>query len=473
MLTDEKKAMMLARFDIFKRPVPRMDGIEKSFREVEAYWGVGVPLSQPQLRELWLKLNRERNKAVLGNRELGSVWRVVFTTIEEGLPPLIGVPHVLTHVVETFLKRDLPTKAESFVRGFINYFPAPQEAIPGVFEAMTRLADSLPSTRILAQIRLLQENGPMRAVRRLSAHETIQEGLDRLTGGLIAPQSRFAELAWKDRFARYRNIIAKGAFESDEALIEALRILSADSLDKNARLRDATELRSFTEAVLGDFLEYPNAVPSAFARQEIIRFFEAFLGARKDPNNASRWHSIADIVNPLFDFWEMGIILENIFEFAREAVDWESGAGSRSEEESIVATRHWTERRDFWLRYWRAGRFKNVRIYATTESRKREFSRHFRSKYPEVVRNLGMVYGHANSTFMFLFELRGDLVISEFSDKGALRIGPANSRVSPRLTRIYWEDIKTFPAESIPHVGSWKQKTDEAISILTTERVPR
>lgn len=45
MLTDEKKAMMLASFDVFRRPTPKMYRIQKSHDLAVHYWGLGVPLT--------------------------------------------------------------------------------------------------------------------------------------------------------------------------------------------------------------------------------------------------------------------------------------------------------------------------------------------------------------------------------------------------------------------------------------------
>ena len=60
MLTDEKKAMMLASFDVFRRPTPKMYRIQKSHDLAVHYWGLGVPLTHNSLKELWFKLYRER-----------------------------------------------------------------------------------------------------------------------------------------------------------------------------------------------------------------------------------------------------------------------------------------------------------------------------------------------------------------------------------------------------------------------------
>ena len=84
-----------------------------------------------------------------------------------------------------------------------------------------------------------------------------------------------------------------------------------------------------------------------------------------------------------------------------------------------------------------------------------------------------MIYGHSSSTLMFLFELRGNVVISEFSNQGAIRIGHANNQVSPKFQKIFWDDLRDDLRVSISHLGHWKQKTDDAISRMTMERVPR
>lgn len=70
MLTDEKKAMMLASFDVFRRPTPKMYRIQKSHDLAVHYWGLGVPLTHNSLKELWFKLYRERRAAVFNDREL-------------------------------------------------------------------------------------------------------------------------------------------------------------------------------------------------------------------------------------------------------------------------------------------------------------------------------------------------------------------------------------------------------------------
>ena len=220
------------------------------------------------------------------------------------------------------LKTTLDTKIETL--------PDPGRAPQDVYSSMTKLAEFTPDTSFLAEFGLTGINGPVKAAEMLRSDETIQLGIERMTGGLIAGKSRFSELVWKSRFTQYRKMIGEAAFGTYEDLMQALGVVSADSLDKNSRLRDGTELYRFTKAVLGDFLDDQEKVPEAFARREIIQFFEGFLGARKDPNNASRWKPIADIVAPIFDFWELGLKLENIFEFAREAVERDPSASSRA-----------------------------------------------------------------------------------------------------------------------------------------------
>lgn len=473
MLTDEKKTRILARFDIFRRPMPKMSALQKSSADVLAYWGRGVPLNENQIQDLWRKLDRERAEAVINDRELAYLGRVVFTTVAQGLKPLLDVPLVLAHVADTLRKRERHEKSREFVRSWFNHFPAQGVVPQDGCDAMVALVKSIPGLEPLAENGLVLEDGPAKAAAMIRKDETLRQGIERVGEGFISPDSRFSELAWTGRFSGYKAMVATASMGTEDDMRLCLRILTADSIDRNGLLRDQSMLKSFTRNVLGYFLENPDVIPNAFARLELMKFFERFLGSRKDPINASRWHPIADFVNPLFDFWEMGLQLENIFEFAREAVESEAVGISRSLEDAKTATRHWTERREFWLRYWRAGRFKRFRVYATTSTRRREFSWLFEDKYPEVISNLGMIYGHPGSTLMFLFELRGNVMISEFSDMGALRIGYGNSRVTPELKHIYWEDIKNFPEDSIAHQGYWKPRTDAAIAALTMESVPR
>ena len=125
MLTDEKKAMMLASFDVFRRPTPKMYRIQKSHDLAVHYWGLGVPLTHNSLKELWFKLYRERRAAVFNDRELSNLWRVIFTTVADGLLPLIDSPEALSIVVDALRERGKADKSEDFLRKWFDYYPGP------------------------------------------------------------------------------------------------------------------------------------------------------------------------------------------------------------------------------------------------------------------------------------------------------------------------------------------------------------
>ena len=76
---------------------------------------------------------------------------------------------------------------------------------------------------------------------------------------------------------------------------------------------------------------------------------------------------------------------------------------------------------------------------------------------------------------MFLFELRGDVVISEFSDMGKVRVGYRTSKITTTRGTIHWWDLlsKEYVKYDFTHSGDWKQQADAAIEELTHERVPR
>ena len=60
MLTDEKKAMMLASFDVFRRPTPKMYRIQKSHDLAVHYWGLGVPLTHNSLQVVKRSLKAQK-----------------------------------------------------------------------------------------------------------------------------------------------------------------------------------------------------------------------------------------------------------------------------------------------------------------------------------------------------------------------------------------------------------------------------
>lgn len=146
------------------------------------------------------------------------------------------------------------------------------------------------------------------------------------------------------------------------------------------------------------------------------------------------------------------------------------------DDSNTTATRHWTERREFWLRYWRAGRFKKCRVYAASPTRHAELVKRFKNKYPSLISRLGVLNGRTGPSFlMFLFELRGDVVISEFSDMGKVRVGYRTSKITTTRGTIHWWDLlsKEYVKYDFTHSGDWKQQADAAIEELTHERVPR
>ena len=97
-------------------------------------------------------------------------------------------------------------------------------------------------------------------------------------------------------------------------------------------------------------------------------------------------------------------------------------------------------------------------------------------KYPSLISRLGVLNGRTGPSFlMFLFELRGDVVISEFSDMGKVRVGYRTSKITTTRGTIHWWDLlsKEYVKYDFTHSGDWKQQADAAIEELTHERVPR
>lgn len=471
MLTDEKKAMMLASFDVFRRPTPKMYRIQKSHDLAVHYWGLGVPLTHNSLKELWFKLYRERRAAVFNDRELSNLWRVIFTTVADGLLPLIDSPEALSIVVDALRERGKADKSEDFLRKWFDYYPGPGRVPLGGRNSMDALVASVPKVQPLAQNGFFSEGGPFRAANLLRKDENLSEGVVRVGAGFITAESRFTRYVWVERFPYYSDMIARGVHKTDDEMRAVLKFITDDSIDQGGKLRDPTMLVDFTDAMLGHFFKFPEDVPSAGIRQEIMWIFDRLLGSRKDPINASRWHPIAGKVSELFDFWEMGLELENLFDFARDAVE-----GGSAYDSNTTATRHWTERREFWLRYWRAGRFKKCRVYAASPTRHAELVKRFKNKYPSLISRLGVLNGRTGPSFlMFLFELRGDVVISEFSDMGKVRVGYRTSKITTTRGTIHWWDLlsKEYVKYDFTHSGDWKQQADAAIEELTHERVPR
>ena len=301
MLTDEKKAMMLASFDVFRRPTPKMYRIQKSHDLAVHYWGLGVPLTHNSLKELWFKLYRERRAAVFNDRELSNLWRVIFTTVADGLLPLIDSPEALSIVVDALRERGKADKSEDFLRKWFDYYPGPGRVPLGGRNSMDALVASVPKVQALAQNGFFSEGGPFRAANLLRKDENLSEGVVRVGAGFITAESRFTRYVWVERFPYYSDMIARGVHKTDDEMRAVLKFITDDSIDQGGKLRDPTMLVEFTDAMLGHFFKFPEDVPSAGIRQEIMWIFDRLLGSRKDPINASRWHPIAGKVSELFD----------------------------------------------------------------------------------------------------------------------------------------------------------------------------
>lgn len=75
---------------------------------------------------------------------------------------------------------------------------------------------------------------------------------------------------------------------------------------------------------------------------------------------------------------------------------------------------------------------------------------------------------------MLLFELDNNILVSEFSDTGSIRIGHPNARINTGLDVIDWSDLVEIDDDPIPHQsGGWRHKTDQRIAELSGLRPPR
>ena len=257
MLTDEKKAMMLASFDVFRRPTPKMYRIQKSHDLAVHYWGLGVPLTHNSLKELWFKLYRERRAAVFNDRELSNLWRVIFTTVADGLLPLIDSPEALSIVVDALRERGKADKSEDFLRKWFDYYPGPGRVSLGGRNSMDALVASVPKVQPLAQNGFFSEGGPFRAANLLRKDENLSEGVVRVGAGFITAESRFTRYVWVERFPYYSDMIARGVHKTDDEMRAVLKFITDDSIDQGGKLRDPTMLVEFTDAMLGHFFKFP------------------------------------------------------------------------------------------------------------------------------------------------------------------------------------------------------------------------
>ena len=460
-LTKAETERLLAKFNLGSKPIPKMTNIQAATLKVRAVWGEGLALSAEMLKSLWRKLHTQKSGAVLNRLEMNALGRVLFTEVAEGMHPLCQELDTFKAAVRLLTQHNDKQADLNFAKLYFRHFPNPETTVSGVYQSVQTWAKNHNPFPEPIALDYYSEYGPIQAAEKIQGNETVAEGVARISHGVIDANAMFTHYTWVESIPQYREKM-RVASKSPKGFPSFIDHLKAEVLDEG-NFCSPQHLLPFTKSLLGHFLDNPSEAPDMAIQHEILNFFESFLGDRKDAANSLRWQPIQRVVDGLFKHWAVGRKLNNVFSFTLEII---------KQKHEYVAIRHWEDRRPFWLSYWRAGRIKACRLYAPS-GKVREYLTQYQFKYPDVVEDLGVIKGRISTNMMLMMELDNNLVVTEFSDNGKLRIGHKNGDINTSRREVNWSNVMNYAKVEIAHNPNWKAKAHEEISELSGLRPPR
>ncbi len=456
MITKEDKERIFALFDLGARPLTKFPKIIAGCTEVLKTWERGnVP--QNVIVRLWKKLEAQGAEAVVTELEYPLLARVLFSTTGEGLYPLMSRHEVVVYASKLVMRANDPQLALDFAKTYLRLHE-PTLDLVNVTRWAAKVALKCKPGKFFVWEGYFDAGGPKRMASLLMPEDSIDAAVEQLGGELLDPYSAYANAVWRLGLDRYSSLTE--ASRSDPTRFsKALDFIRSDSQTPEGYLRSPDDAEQFACAVAAPFLKNPRDLPSPEVREALFNFFVYFFGDPRDTSN-SRWEMIR-AVKDLFAIWETGEELENLFLFVGDAL--------------LVRPKHWEDRRPFWFRYWREGRITGWGIYTMPTRRPELLSRaSLRKRYPKILSKLGVIKNRSKTNFMLLFELDNNILVSEFSDTGSIRIGHPNARINTGLDVIDWSDLVEIDDDPIPHQsGGWRHKTDQRIAELSGLRPPR
>lgn len=459
MITQEDKDRIFALFDLGARPLPKFPKILAASTEVIKTWDRGnVPHNV--LVRLWKKLEAQGAEAVVTEFEYPLLARVLFSTTGEGLYPLMNRHDVLVYASKIVLRQNDPQLALDFAKTYLRLHE-PTLDLVNVTRWAAKVALRCQPGKTFVRDGYFDASGPKRMAMSLLPHDPVDAVVEQLGGELFDPYSAYANAVWRLGLDRYSSL-TEAARSNPTRFSTVLDFIRRDSQTPEGHLRSLADAERFAGAVAAPFLKNPRELPPREVRKALFNFFVYFFGDPRDPNNTMRWEPIRATIGSLFEIWKTGEELENLFLFMGDALN--------------LPPKHWEDRRPFWFRYWREGRIRDWRLYTTKGKRQRcLFDENLRKRYPNILSKLGILNGRSGTNFMMLFELDNDILVSEFSDMGKIRIGHPTEYLNPRRSAVEWVDVRDLDYWGIPHLpnGVWKYQTDRRISELSGLRPPR
>lgn len=458
MITKEDKDRIFALFDLGARPLPKFPTIISASTEVIKTWDRGnVPHNV--LVRLWKKLEAQGAEAVVTELEYPLLARVLFSTTGEGLYPLMSRHDVLVYVSKLVMRANDPQLALDFAKTFLRLHE-PTIDLVNITRWAAKVALRCQPGKTFVRDGFFDVAGPKRMAMLLAPADPVDAVVEQLGGELLDPHSAYANAVWRLGLDRYSSLVASS--RSDPMRFSTvLDFIRRDSQTSEGYLRSPADAEHFACAVAEPFLKDPRDMPSSEVREALFNFFVYFFGDPRDTGN-TRWESIRASVGDLFKIWKTGEDLESLFLFVGDALR--------------VPPKHWEDRRPFWFRYWRAGRISGWGIYTSPTMRTSCLTRaSLRKRYPNILSELGVLKNRPKTNFMLLFELDNNILVSEFSDQGAIRIGHPNARINTKLKVLDWSDLVEIDDKPIAHraTGSWRVDTDRRIAELSGLRSPR
>ncbi len=451
----------------FKRASRWLPAMPKTKEAVKTVIQSTARLSNKR-RALWDKLVKADGDCELNDMERMCLPSVLFDNVDDERPMLALREPLFEKAVSHFEAAAAPEEKEDLVRFFFSSYPADalREDVRHALRGLLERADLL--TAGLAEA--LCADGAKRfagqfVLKNANPEEPFNTIIEREANGLIHPEGRFAQLAWRDSIDRYPPLIVRALQRTEktfDSLKKTLSFIRSDALLDGQKLRAEGSEQALAFAILNPFLDYRNTPVTEEIENLLYELLISFLGNPNNPAYARRWAPVQERFAELAHIWRMGRSLIASFDLVDRYL---------TEIVPQSGTTTWSGRKDFWLSYWRADRINACRIGIPKKylSDTRKLATDLRS-----VRLAESVGADSGKAVLLIALDNNSLVAAEFSHNGSLLLLPYSNKYFGNA-RIPITDIRDrCPLKHrIKHYSGWQLKADSLIQDLTDLQPPR
>ena len=458
-LTESTCKALLAKISLAVKPLPRPKLLTQSADRAKNKWGWGYGLPENVLPDLWVKLNDPDKWTTLQPFEIKHIPRVLLHPVGPDMPALFPNQTIRRHSLSLIEGTTNNRVKQLLIKAFFSRFPLEDPiAFKDISESAQRMATILGSHEAtMLRLGFLSHCAHSSVCAQLLDTETVSEGLARLLGWYAPGDAgNLSHHIWQVRLSVYTEMVMKSM---DDSIGPTVEFVQRDSSDTSGRFRFPQNFSQFCDALFRPFL--PARIPSRDTCRTLIRLIKHFIGP---PSNAptSAWQQIPRPVRNLLDLWAVWEQFDDAFTLVSKVLERNCDSN---------AIRHWTDRRNFWERYLRAGRIRRCRLYSPAV-RLREFRYRYGQRFPEIFQSIGTLLNRYQTSFMLIMQLDDGLLISEIESNGKLHIGLDQKYVSIDKGSVDWDTVRQSSLAQITHNSNWHRTADDKIRYLTGLAAP-